>query len=130
MWKNGIHWLMKRGVEGFVEMVNNSKGMVVITRSQETRKHVCTEMLFKIIREIHQAKKAFCKTIVLQEYLMDSNDPSSFNDENKLFLIGDLHFTQVLNEGDPQNEIISVNGNKCLHAEIILHLAEYIHWGE
>ena len=61
---------------------------------------------------------------------MDSNDPSSFNDENKLFLISDPHFTQVLNEGDPQNEIISVNGDECLRAGTILHLAEYIHKGK
>ena len=130
MWKNGIHWLTKGGVEGFVEMVNNSRGIVVITKSQEVKKYCCTEMLFKIIREIRQAKQDFCESVTLQEYLMDSSDPTSFSDENQLFLISDPNFKEVLSEGNPQNEIVSVNGNKCLRAKTILHLAEYIHWGK
>jgi hypothetical protein len=56
MWKNRIHWLMTKGVECFVENVNNSKGIIIITKSEEARKQVCTDMLFKIIGEIHQAK--------------------------------------------------------------------------
>ena len=130
MWKNGIHWLMTKGVECYVEMVNSNKGMVIITKSKEARKFICTEILFKIIQEIHQAKEKFCETVTLQEYLMDSNDPGSYNDEDKLFLISDPHFTQVLSEGNPLNAIVSINGKKSLDVDKILHLAHYIHWGK
>ena len=130
MWKNGIHWLMTEGVECFVENINYSKGIVVIAKSKKARKFVCTEMLFKIISEIHQAKEEFCDSVTLQEYLMDSNDPDLINDEDKLYLISDPHFAQVLSKGDPLNVIVSINGKNPLDAEKVLHLAKYIHWGK
>ena len=51
MWKNGIHWHMEEGVECIVELVNNSKGLVAITKStiEHKRKKKCAEILFKII---------------------------------------------------------------------------------
>ena len=57
MWKNGIHWLMQEGVECFVEIVNNSNGIVVITKSKEEQKFNCSEMLFKILREFSTSKR-------------------------------------------------------------------------
>ena len=33
MWKKGIHWLMREGVECIVELVNESKGVVVMSLS-------------------------------------------------------------------------------------------------
>ena len=70
---------MEEGVECFVETVNNSRGVIVITKSKEEQKFTCSEMLFKIIREIQQAKEEFCETIALEQYLMDSDDPASSN---------------------------------------------------
>ena len=128
MWKNGIHWLMEEGVECFVENVNNSKGIVVITKSEEALKSICTEMLFNIIREIHQAKEEFCEAIKLQEYLMDSDDPTAFTDEDKLFLTCDI--ARVLKKGKPY--IISANGsgNTRIKAEKISYLTNYVQWGK
>jgi hypothetical protein len=34
MWKNGIRWLMEEGVECIFEMINDNKGIVVITKSE------------------------------------------------------------------------------------------------
>ena len=110
MWKNGIHWLMEEGVQCFVEMVDNSKGIIVITNSKEAQKSICTEMRIKIIREIEQAKDEFCVIVTLQHYLMDSNDPSSFVDENELFAMNDIH--RVLEESHPF--VISVSGQTQL----------------
>ena len=90
MWKNGIHWLMKEGVECYVEMVNSSKGVIIVTKSEEAHKSTCTEMLFNIIKEIHQAKEEFCGTVTLQEYLIDSNDPTAFSEEDNLFSMCDI----------------------------------------
>ena len=78
MRKNGIHWLMTEGVECYVENVNNSKGIIIITKSEVARKLLYTDILFRIIIEINEAKEEFCGTVTLQEYMMDSNDPVSF----------------------------------------------------
>ena len=128
MWKNGIHWLMTKGVECFVENVNNSKGIVIITKSEEAYKLVCTNMVFKIIREIHRAKKELCETVTLQEYFMNSDDPSSFVDGDKLYHTNDI--AKELKEGNPVIVSTGGQGRTQISAAKVSHLREYIHWGE
>ena len=127
MWKNGIHWLMEEGVECYTENINNSKGIIIITKSELAHKFACTEMLFKIIREIHQAKEEFCGTVMLQEYLMDSDNPADFTDEDKLFSTCDI--ARVLQEGKPFIISASGQGHTQLKAAKISHLMKYVHWG-
>jgi GTPase SAR1 family protein len=142
MWKNGIHWLMEEGgVECFVEMINKSKGIIVITKSEAAQITTCTEMLFEIIRKIHQAKEEFCETISLQEYYLHVDD---FIDENKLdsddpitstgdslFLSSDI--ARVLKDSELKDStpkfMISAKGDASLKATEVSYLQNYIHWG-
>ena len=126
MWKNGIHWLMEEGVECFVENVNNSKGIVIITKSKESQKCICIEMLFKIVREIQEAKDEFCGTVTLQQYLMNSIDPASFTNEDRLFAMKDIH--HVLNER--KKFIISTTGRRQLDATEFSGLKSFIQYGK
>ena len=126
MWKNGIHWLMEKGVECFVEMVNNSKGIVIVTKSKETQKSICIEMLFKIMREIQEAKEEFCDPVTLQHYLMNSDDPASFNDEDKLFYMSEVE--RVLREGT--SLIVSIKGHGHLDSKKIHHLMKCTLWSK
>ena len=126
MWKNGIHWLMEEGVECFVENVNNSKGIVIITKSEETEKSICTEMLFKIVREIQEAKYEFCGTVTLQQYLMNSINPTSFANKDKLFAMKDIH--HVLTER--KKFIISTTGRRQLDATEFSGLKSFIQYGK
>ncbi len=122
MWKNGIHWLMHKGVDCFVEMVNNSKGMIVITKSKKEHKCACTEMLFKIVKELQEAKDEFCRTVTLQEYLMNSVDPALCDDEDKLHFISEVK--DVLRYGEPS--VISVSGRGYLDAKEVEHLKYFL----
>jgi ankyrin repeat protein len=128
MWKNGIHWLMEEGVECFVENVNNSKGIVIVVKSEPAHTFTCTEMLFKIIQEIHQAKEEFCGTVTLQEYLMDSDNPAAFTNEDILFAACDI--ARVLQKGKPYVVSTSGRGPAQLKAARISHLIKYVHWGK
>ena len=126
MWKNGIHWLMQEGVECFVESVNNSKAIVIITKSNEERKSTCSEMLFKILREFQRVKDEVCEVIALQQYILNSDNPSSCSNRDKLFEISQVE--QVLREGMPS--IISVNGKGHMNAEKIAHFMKCTLWGK
>ena len=128
MWKNGIHWLVQEGVECFVESVNNSSAVVVITKSKEEQKSTCSEMLFKILREFQQVKDEVCETVALQQYILDSDNPSSYSDRDKLFEISEVE--NVLREGMPS--IISVNGkgHNIMDAEKIVHFIKCTFWGK
>ena len=141
MWKNGIHWLMEEGVECFVEMINKSKGIIVVTKSEVAQITTCTKMLFEIIRKIHQAKEEFCETISLQEYYLHVNDSTPFIDVNELdsddpiTSTGDSLFlssniSRVLK--DSKESIISahVNGRTSLKVTKVSCLQEYVHWGK
>ena len=126
MWKNGIHWLMQQGVECFVESVNNSKAIVVITKSNEEQKFTCSEMLFKILREFQQVKDEVCEVVALQQYILDSDNPSSCSDRDKLFEMSQVE--QVLREGMPS--IVSVNGKGHMNAKKIAHFMKCTLWGK
>ena len=126
MWKNGIHWLMQEGIECFIESVNNSKAIVVITKSKEEQKSTCSEVLFKILREFQQVKDEVCENVALQQYILDSDNPSSCSDRYKLFEMSQIE--QVLRER--KCSIVSVNGKGHLDAEKIVHFMKCILWGE
>ena len=59
-------------------------------------------MLYKIIREI-QAKEQFCDSVqcTLQHFLLNSDDPTSFTDKDKLFDMNEVEC--VLREGKSIN---------------------------
>ena len=126
MWKNGIHWHMEEGVECIVELVNNSKGLVVITKSriEEERKCKCTEMLSKMIDLAVQAKEEFCHSITLKQYLMplDPKDTSSFRERDNLFDLRDV--SRVLREGKPV--VLSITRNNTVESSRLTHLKVHL----
>ena len=126
MWKNGIHWLMQEGLECYVESVNNSSGIVIITKSKEEQKLACSEMLFKILREFQQVKEEVCETVALQQYIMDSDNPVSHSDGDKLFDMSQVE--QVLRDRKPS--IVSVSGRGHLSKAKVFHFVKCTLWGK
>ena len=126
MWKNGICWLMEEGVECYVESINNSKGVVVLTKSKESQQQVCLEMLVKIIREIQQAKEEFCAPVTLQYFLMDSDDPASASDGHKLFAMSEVEC--ALKNGN--SCVVSINGFGHLDTKKISLLLRCTFWSK
>ena len=109
MWKNGIRWLMEEGVECIFEMVNDNKGIVVITKSEEGSNEWAS-ILSEIINKIMQAKADFCSTVSFYHFLLKSNDTFSFMNEDKLFEVTEIE--RVINEG--KKKVVSVSGRTFL----------------
>lgn len=127
MWKTGIHWLMEEGVECTVENVNNSRGIVIITKSKEYYKSECTKVLFRIVSKILEAKSEFCRTNVLKQYFLNSGDSSSYSDENKLFFVDEVE--RVMREG--KSAAVSISGRAFLDRTELSHLIKrHAYWGE
>ena len=126
MWKNGLHWHMKVGVECIVELVNNNRGLVVITKStmNEERRHKCGEMLFKIIEMSMKAKEELCRTITLKQYLipLDCCDTDTLQNPDKLFDLDEV--CQDLKEGN--STALSVSGERTIEVSELVHLEEFI----
>ena len=80
VWSTGLHWLMKNGVEVFVDMPKeaDSKELVVLARSDVRNQAKCSETLHQVIQKVVEAKMEFCASIVPTVYLLD---PSNLKDE-------------------------------------------------
>ena len=84
MWKTGVHWLMMEGVECMVELVDGSKGVVVITKSEEDTAEDCVSIFNKIVCCVMEAKTEFCHKISPHFFLLDStNEADYFNTGNQ-----------------------------------------------
>ena len=80
VWSTGLHWLMKNGVEVFVDMPKDadSKELIVLARSDIRNQVNCSETLHQVIQNVVEAKVEFCAGIVPTVYLLD---PSNIKDE-------------------------------------------------
>ena len=130
MWKNGLRWLMEEGVECVVELVSNSRGLVVITKSAEEEERIyrCAKMLFKIIDVAMTAKEEFCHTITLNQYLMplDCYDVPPYKNPDYLFSLEEV--CRVLREGKPN--VLNVCGSKIIETSKLAHLKEFLIGGK
>ena len=127
MWKTGVHWLMKEGVECMVELVDGNKRLVVTTKSQEDLVENCISVFNSIISCVMEAKTEFCHSIKPQFFLLDCTD------EAVDYLSEDHLFAMRVVEGAlihiPGIEVaVSVNGKGQLKREKLLPLCMLTHW--
>ena len=130
VWKNGIHWLMESGVEGFVEVVKESRGVVVVMRSECEMK--CGRMLSLVVRKISDILKEFCHALMTTEYLLDPKELQTLSslpevDSLQLYLMSDVK--RVLSEKE-SNMVISKSGKGVIKSSVIGFLREYPLWGK
>ena len=80
VWSTGLHWLMKNGVEVFVDMPKDadSKELIVLARSDVKNQVECSNTLQLVIQKVVKAKVEFCAGIVPTVSLLD---PSNLKDE-------------------------------------------------
>ena len=115
MWKTGVHWLMREGVECIVELVDGSKGVVIITKSKEDMAESCTNVFNRIFSCVMEAKEEFCHAIKPDFFLLDSTNESDYLSEDHLFAMSDIEKTLAHHEGS--NWFLSVSGKsqmECL----------------
>ena len=109
MWKTGVHWLMMEGVECMVELVDGSKGVVIITKSEEDNVEYCVHVFNRIFRCVMEAKEEFCHAISPNFFLLDSTTEADYLSEDHLFAMSDVE--KALAHPERSNWILSVSGN-------------------
>ena len=126
MWKNGIHWLMSEGIECVIEVVNESRGVVVVVKSRKKHTYQCVQMLAQIVNVITEAKHEFCYSVSFQNHIMNSDDPSSYSNEDKLFEISKIK--SALHNQD--ETVISESGHVTLDLENVNFIKCHTYWGK
>ena len=125
MWKKGIHWLMREGVECVVEVVNENKGVVVVVKSRKQHTYQCIHMLTQIANIVTEAKTEFCKSVPLRHYILNSDDPLSYKNEDKLYDV-----SVIKSDMESKKEtIVSVSGRQTLILETLKPIKCHTSWG-
>ena len=126
MWNSGVHWDMQKGVECMVELVDDKKGIVVITKSKENSPENCISVFNSIISCVMEAKAEFCYSIRPQFFLLDPTTSADYLHKDNLFALCDVE--SVLNEGE--EVVLSVTGKKRLDHSKIVFLRKFTFWND
>ena len=121
-----MHWLMREGVECQVEMVNGSKGIVVITKSIENRTDNCVSVFNRILSCVMEAKAEFCHSIRPQFFLLDSTDEADYLSEDNLFAISEVERALIHPKGN--DVILSVSGRTQMERSRLLCMQSLTQW--
>ena len=126
MWKTGIHWLMSEGIECFVEVIDESRGVVIVVKSRNKHAYQCMYMLSQIVNVLTEARSEYCHSVTLQSNIMNSSDPSSYKDEDKLYETSRVK-SALLNRDET---IISNAGHLTLDLEKLRSIQSHTYWGK
>ena len=134
MWKTGVHWLMKEGVECMVELVNGSKKLVVITKSEEDIAENCISVFNRIISCVMEAKAEFCHSINTLFFLIDCTLlPDKQGALTEVDLSEDHQFAisevdEALTHTPGEEVVVSVNGKRQMKKGKLLCMHILTHW--
>ena len=129
MWKRGVHWLTKEGVDCMVELVTESqlnKGVVVLTRSRKQWEEDCITIFNNIVHCVMEAKAEFCHSIKPQFFLLDSTAEADYLSKDNMFSLSDVK--DALASPRLNNIIISVSGRGKMECSKLTCMRRLTHW--
>ena len=117
VWKNGICWLSRKGVETTVEVIKQNT-VVSLTISCLTDKEMeCVEHRSQVIKSILEAKEELCPAVAMHESFIDSSTPTI----HQPFSICEL--AEAILEGE--SILVSQPGQKMVGIDQLLHFEPY-----
>ena len=125
MWKTGVHWLMKEGVECRVELVESNKSVVVATRSFKADTENCVTVFNDIVNCVMEAKTEFCHTTRPEFFLLDSNSEADYLVKDNHFAISDAE-SVLWSLGE--NFVVSITGRKAMERSKLLCMRKLTYW--
>ena len=126
MWNSGVHWDMEEGVECMMELVDDKKGIAVVTKSEEDQVENCINVFNRIVSCVMETKAEFCYSIRLQFFLFDPTTSADYLHKDNLFALCEVE--SVLNEG--KDFVLSVTGKMRLNRSKIMFLRNFTFWND
>ena len=90
MWKTGLHWSMREGVECIVEIVHGNRGVVIRVNSESDRAEICATVAKGLVQCILKAKAEFCHTVSPQFFLLNSTNEADYLNPDNLFAMSEV----------------------------------------
>lgn len=126
MWRKGVHWLTEKGVDCIVEVVNESRGVVVFSMSSREWREDCTDVFTRVVSCVIEAKTEFCHSIKPSFFLLDSCIGADYLSEDHQFAMSDV--TKALESSEGKNVILSVSGRGKLELSKVQCMRKLSHW--
>ena len=138
VWKNGIHWQNRNGIETTVEVVEQSSALILLTGCINEKEMECTEQRSKLIQLILETKSQFSSAVEVQEAFLHPEELVTYplKDINSLFTLFLSQLATLIKEKKGVitnkinsrskmieiNELLFFEPYSCLASEIIVKL--------
>ena len=101
LWKNGIHWHKKSGVEVVVEVMKQKRAVLVMFRGSSDQQVECGDVLNKVVAKVAEAKSEFCNSLKGNVYIVGPDDlkQTAIPEANQLQLFKTTNIQEVLLRG-------------------------------
>ena len=128
VWKNGISWASRSGVEALVEVVAQ-RSVNVILRCLKGREVACIRIRSTIIQKVHSAIEEFCPKVAISELFIHPTDTVRYplKPLAELNLVGCSELAKAIVAAEPG--VLDTEG-KQVDLEELLHFEPYSHLGE
>ena len=113
-------------MECMVELVDDKKGIAVVTKSEEDQVENCINVFNRIVSCVMETKAEFCYSIRPQFFLLDPTTSADYLHKENLFALCDVG--SVLNEG--KDFVLSVTGKMRLNRSKIMFLRNFTFWND
>ena len=122
MWKTGLYWITKQGVECMVELKNTNTEVVVRTKTEKDLAELCIHTFHGVVSCVTKSKADFCHSVKPEIFLLDSTDCL---DDNSLFAMSEV--SKALSS-PPEEGIRSVTRKTRFPKDHLLFLRKFSLW--
>ena len=126
IWKHGIGWFNKDGIEVVVEVGLQYLGITVLMRCPDDTKMKCVELRSTIMQRVLQTKEEFCPALKMIESFIHPTQihyPVTIPDE--LYLLKDIS-NAVIDNG---SRVVDQRGQSAVLIEELLYFEPYVELG-
>ena len=129
VWKHGIYWANRAGVEALIEVVDNSRRVTVMLCCLSGQEIDCIHLRSSIIRSIINAKRECCPKVATSEYfvLLSSACQYPLKPPSDLVLVSCPELATAVVMSEPA--VLDTN-NKARRIDTLLHYETYAHLGK
>ena len=124
IWKNGIHWGTRNGVEVMVELREDKTLLLVLVRCFKDQELEAIKLRTAVLKKIWETKCEFCLKVNVDEYLLHPNCLSNTSLQgHEIYQVSIKEIAQTVIDGKPC--VICPSNNKPLPLDTLLYYEPY-----
>ena len=127
VWRNGIHWLSRVGVETTVEETKQNSTFTITMQCISGQEMECTRYHSQVVKCILDVKEELCPTVEVRESLVCLDDPTT-GDTDLQHTFSIVEVAEAIAEDKPF--IVNQPGGKMVRIDDLLYFEPYAYVSE